>query len=115
MNREIFRKMVFVAVCDRYEDLKLSIIHNIVTMVLSNYDIILSEDNFNISFDYSDNKTSITIRDRYADNNIVCLLDTAIHLRENEIITYFCDTVIENNMIVEKKENTRRYNLEDFY
>lgn len=115
MNREIFRKMVLCAVSSRYVDLKLSTIHNITTMVVSNYDIILSDDNFTIDINYSDNKTSITIRDRYEDNNIVCLLDIAIHLREKEIITYFCDTVIENNTIVEKKENIRRcFVLEDF-
>ena len=115
MTREIFRKMVFCTVFDKYEDLELSTINNITTMIVSNYDIILSEDNFTISFNYSNSKTSITIKDRYEDNNTVCLLDVAIHLREKEVIMYFCDTIIEKNMVVEKKENTRRFNLEDFY
>lgn len=115
MNREIFRKMVFVAVCDKYEDLKLSTINNITTMITSNYDIILSDDNFIIDINYNDNKTSITIRDRYKDNNITCVLDVVVHLIEKGMITYFCDTVIENNIVVEKKENIKHYNLEDFY
>lgn len=116
MNREIFRKMVFCAVLDRYEELELSAVNKITTMIVSIYDTILSDNNFTISINYSDSKTSITIRDRYAnnDNNIACLLDVSIHLREEEVILYYCDTVIVKNTINERVEDTRRFTLKDF-